>query len=114
MNFSSVGPSQGLQFFMNFSNVGPSQGLQFFTNCSTMGPFPGLQSFRHRLLQCGSSAGSQVLLENLLQRGVPTGSQPPSGIHLLQHGVLHGLQVDICSTVDLHGLQGDSLLSPWS
>ncbi|KAK4827475.1 hypothetical protein QYF61_018711, partial [Mycteria americana] len=29
--------------------------------------------------------------------------------HLLQHGVLHGLQVDICSTVDLHGLQGDSL-----
>ena len=24
-------------------------------------------------------------------------------------GVLHGLQVDICSTVDVHGLQGDSL-----
>ena len=37
------------------------------------------------------------------------GSQPPSGIHLLWHGVLHGLQVDICSTMDLHGLQGDSL-----
>ena len=34
----------------------------------------------------------------------------PSGhIHLLQCGVLHWLQVDICSTVDLHGLQGDSL-----
>ena len=30
-------------------------------------------------------------------------------IHLLWRGVLHGLQVDICSTVDLHGLQGDSL-----
>jgi len=45
----------------------------------------------------------------LLQRGLPMGSQTPLGIHLLQCGVLHGLQVDICSTVDLHGLQGDSL-----
>uniref|UniRef100_A0A8B9MTF9 SPATS2-like protein n=1 Tax=Accipiter nisus TaxID=211598 RepID=A0A8B9MTF9_9AVES len=46
---------------------------------------------------------------NLLQRGLPTGSQPPFGIHLLRRGILHGLQVDISSTVDLHGLQGDSL-----
>ena len=30
-------------------------------------------------------------------------------IHLLRHGVLHGLRVDVCSTVDLRGLQGDSL-----
>ncbi|KAK4832092.1 hypothetical protein QYF61_020707 [Mycteria americana] len=45
----------------------------------------------------------------LLQHGISTGSQPPSGTHLLQHGVLHGLQVDICSTMDLHGLQGDTL-----
>ncbi|KAK4826053.1 hypothetical protein QYF61_004168 [Mycteria americana] len=37
------------------------------------------------------------------------GSQPPLGIHLLWCGVLHGLQVEICSTVNLHGLQGDSL-----
>jgi len=37
------------------------------------------------------------------------GSQPPSGIHLVWCGVLHGLQVDICSIVDLHGLEGDSL-----
>uniref|UniRef100_A0A663FDX8 Endosomal transmembrane epsin interactor 1 n=1 Tax=Aquila chrysaetos chrysaetos TaxID=223781 RepID=A0A663FDX8_AQUCH len=44
---------------------------------------------------------------SLLQCRLPTGSQPPSGIHLLQHGVFHGLQVDICSTVDLCGLQGD-------
>ena len=28
---------------------------------------------------------------------------------LLWRGVLHGLQVDICSIMDLHGLQGDSL-----
>jgi len=38
------------------------------------------------------------------------GLQLPSGhIHLLQHGVLPGLQVDICSTMELFGLQGDSL-----
>jgi len=42
--------------------------------------------------------------------GLSTGSQPPSGIHLLWPGVLHELQVDICSTVDLHELQRDSLL----
>ena len=37
------------------------------------------------------------------------GSQPPSGIHLLQLGVSHSLQVDIYSIMDLHGLQEDSL-----
>ena len=53
--------------------------------------------------------GSTGPARSLLQHGLPTGSQHPSGIHLLRRGVLHGLQVDICSTVDLHGLQGDSL-----
>jgi len=46
---------------------------------------------------------------SLLQRRIPTGSHPPLGIHLLWCGVFHRLQVDICSTVDLHGLQGNSL-----
>ena len=64
------GPPHGRQSSMNFSNVGPSHGLQFFTNCSSVGPFHGLQSFRHRLLQRGSPTGSQVLPENLLQRGL--------------------------------------------
>ena len=45
---------------------------------------------------------------SLLQRGVPMGSQHPSGTHLLQCGV-NGLQVEICSPVELPGLQGDSL-----
>jgi len=53
--------------------------------------------------------GSQVLPANLLQHRVSMGSHLPSGIHLLQCRALHGLQVDICSTMDLHGLQGDSL-----
>jgi len=91
------------------------------------GPFHKVQSFRKRLLQCGSPMGAQALPANLLQcgllslhgstgpgrsllqHGLPMGSQPPSGIHLLRHGVFHSLQVDICSIVNLHGLQGDNL-----
>ncbi|KAK4828040.1 hypothetical protein QYF61_022817 [Mycteria americana] len=73
------------------------------------------------------SMESQVLPANLLQHGllspwVHRFCQEPApvrglhgvtasfgSIHLLQRGVLHRLQVDICSTVNLHGLQGDSL-----
>jgi len=51
---------------------------------------------------------------SLLQHGLPTGSQPPSGIHLLRRGVLHGLQVVISSIMDLHGLQGNLCSSAWS
>ena len=88
---SAWGPSHGRQSSMNFSNVGPSHGLQFFTNCSSVGPLPGLQSFRHRLLQRGSPTGSQVLPENLLQRGLlsPRGhrsSQEPAPARA-SHGV---------------------------
>jgi len=53
--------------------------------------------------------GSTGPARSLLQCGLPTGSQLPSGIHLLRCGVLPRLQVDICSTEDLHGLQWDSL-----
>ena len=110
---SSCAPAWGLshrsQSSMNFSNVGPSHGLQFLTNCSSVGAFHRVQSFRNRLLQHGSPTGSQVLPANLLQHGLPTESQPLLGIYLLWHGILHGLQVDICSNVDLHGLQAHSL-----
>jgi len=46
---------------------------------------------------------------SLIQCRLSTGSQPPSGIPLLQHEVLHRLQVEICSTVDFCRLQGDNL-----
>jgi len=90
---------------MNFSNTSPSHGLQLFTNCPSVGPSQGLQSFRNRLLQRGSPMGSQALPANLLrcgllslhgstvpgrsllQRRLPTGSQLPSGTHLLWCGV---------------------------
>ena len=111
---------------MNFSSVGPSHRLQCFTNCSSVGPSHRLQSFWHRLLQLGSPTGSQVLPENLFQRGLLSpwvyrsclepgpawashGVTASFGNPLLRCGVLPGLQVEICSTVDLPGLQGDSL-----
>ncbi|KAM9590846.1 uncharacterized protein ACIBXB_005895 [Morphnus guianensis] len=79
------------------------------TDCSSVGPPRGHKSCQ-KICSVGSSLHrSAGPARSLLQRRVPTGSQPPSGTHLLRCGVLHGLQVDICSTVDLHGLQGDSL-----
>jgi len=91
-----------------------------------VGPFHRVQSFRNRLVQHGSPTGSQVLPVNLLQHGLlspwvyrswqepaPVWS-PHSVTDSFRHppalawGPFHGLQVDICSTVDLYGLQGDN------
>ena len=90
------------------------------------GCFPQAVVLQERTALVWVPHGGQFLPENLLQCGLPStgcrscqepppvwaphGLQLPSGhIHLLKHGVLHGLQVDIFSTVVLHGLQGDSL-----
>jgi len=51
--------------------MSPSHGLQVFTNCPSVGPSHEVQSFRN----------------GLLQHRLPMGSQPPSGMHLLRHGV---------------------------
>ena len=37
--------------------------------------------------------------------GCPQGASSFRNIHLLWHGVLHGLQVYVCSIINLHGLQ---------
>jgi len=92
--FPAWGPSHGRQSSMNLPKVSPSRRVQFF---------------RNTLLQHGSPKGSQVLPANLFQHRLPLVSQPLLDIHLLWCGVLHGLQVEICSTMDLHGLQGHSL-----
>jgi len=107
--------------------VSPSHGLQLFTNCPSVGPSHGVQSFRNRLLQHGSPMGSEALPANLLRRGLlsppvcrssqePASARAPHGVTAsfrhtpaLAWGLFHGLQVDICSTVDLHGLQGHNL-----
>jgi len=120
------GPYHGRQSSINFSSVSPSHWLQFSMNCSYMGPSHGVQPFRNRLLQCGSQRGHKSYQQtcssmgsslhtstgparSLLQLGVSMGSQPPSDIHPLRCGVLHGLQVDICSSMDLHGLRRQNL-----
>lgn len=82
----------------------------------TQVPFTGCSTSRTE--QCGFPMRSQVLLANMLeggllsswlQDGLPTGSQSPVGIHLLQE-----LQVELCSSMDLHGMEEGSLASPWS
>jgi len=121
------GSSHRRQFSTNVSNVSPSHGLQLFTNCPSMGPSHGVQSFRNRLLQRGSPMGSQALPANLLQHGLLSPQvrrswqesapvQAPHGVTAsFRHppapvwGPFHGLQVAICSTMDLHGLQGNNL-----
>jgi len=112
--------------FHKLSNASPSHGLQLFTNCPSMGPSPRVQSFRNRLLQHGSPWGHQPCQQTCSGVGsslpgsagsgrslpLSTGSQLPSGIPLLQPwGPFHGLQVEICSTVDLHGMQGTACLT---
>ena len=80
------------------------------TGCSSVGPPWGHKSCQQTCSSVDSSLhGSTGQGRSLRQHGFSTGSQPPLGIHLLQRGVLPWLQVDICSTVNLHGLQGDNL-----
>jgi len=99
------GHSDQRQFSTNFSSISPSHGLQLFMNCPSVGPLHGVQSFSNRLPQHGSPMGSQALPANLLRcellspwvrrswqepapAQAPHGvTQPPSGIHLLRHGV---------------------------
>jgi len=124
---SSVKDPHGRQFSTNFSNVSPSHGLQLFMNCPSVGPFQGVQTFRNRLFQREVPPGSQALPENLLQSGFLSPwvcrswqeSTPAWAPHRVtasfRHtsapawGPFHQLQVDICTTVDLHGLQGNNL-----
>jgi len=80
------------------------------TDCTSVDSSWGHKSCQQTCSSMGSSLhGATGPARTLLQRGVSTRSQHPSGIHLLWHRVLHWLQVDICSTLDRHGLQRDSL-----
>ena len=80
------------------------------TGFSSMDPPWGHKSCQQTCSSVGSSLHrSTGPARSLLQHSLPTGPQPPSGIHLLWHGVFHGLQVYICSTVDLY-----EPASPWS
>jgi len=106
--------------------VSPSHGLQLFMNCPSVGHSHGVQSFRNPA-PVWVPTGSQALPANLLRHGLlsprvhrscqdPALARAPHGVTAsfkhpppLAWGPFHGLQVKICSTMDLHGLQGDSL-----
>jgi len=81
------------------------------TGCSSVGPLRGHKFCQQTCSSVGSSLsmGPQVLPGGCSKCGLPIRSQSPLGIHLLQLGFFCGLQVDICCTMDLHGLQEDSL-----
>ena len=101
--------------------------MGYSKNYSNMALSHTVWSFRNRLIQRRSLTGTQVLPANLLCCGLLSpqdhrSCQEPASvwtshgvtasfgcIYLLLRKGLHGLQVDICPTVDLHGLQGDSL-----
>jgi len=89
-------------------------------------PFPRAAAL-HELLQHGCPTGSQALPANLLQCELlspqvhrscqePAPARAPHRVTAsFRHppapawGPFHGLQVEICSTMDLHGLQGSNL-----
>jgi len=75
-----------------------------------MGPPRGHESCQQICSSVGSSLHKSTCpVKNLLLHRLSTESQHPSGIHLLWRGVLHRLHMDIYATMDLHGLQSDSL-----
>lgn len=102
-------PSHGRLISMNSSSVSPSHRQQSSPNCCSVG-----LSSRGAVLQGQVSPAWE---QGPSLHGAPTGSQPPPGIHQLQHGLLHGLQVDLCiphgspgaagAGLSHHGLQGN-------
>lgn len=120
------GSSHRKQFSTNFFNMSPSHGLEFFINCSSVSSFHGVQSFRSRLFQCGSSMGSwqQTCCSVGFSLQRHRSCKEPAlvwachrvtasfGDPLLQCGVLHRLQVDVCSSVNRYGHMSGTAASP--
>lgn len=73
---------------------------QFYRICQQTSPCMGSS------LQ-GSTDPARILQTHVFY-GVTTSFKD---IHLLWHGVLHGLKVDLCSTMILHCLQGHTCLT---
>lgn len=121
--------SYGSHSSMTYSSTGPSPSreLKFFTNSSSMCPFHVLQSFRNTPLL--HLAGTQVLAENLLQCGLLSTWGHRSCQETVQVWVSHGATTsfayppalswgpsmgcrgNLCSTSNLHRLQGHSSLT---
>ena len=105
----------GCSFSQTASAWFPSTGCSpSGTECSSVSPPQGHKTCQKTYSSTSFSLpGSTGPARSLLWCRLPTGSQPLLGIHLILtscwRGVLHGLQVDICSAMNVHGMQGDSL-----
>ena len=86
------------------------------TGCSSMGPPRGHKPCQQTCCSMGSSLHRATgPARSLLYHGLPTGSQHPSGIHLLWCGVLHRPWGHSLPHHGLHhGLQGNLFSSTWS
>jgi len=75
-----------------------------------VGPPWGHKPCRQICSSVGSSLpGATGPAKTLVQHRLPTGPQRSLDIYLLECGFLHGLQAEICSTLDLCRLKGHSL-----
>lgn len=93
---------------------GPSHRRQSFTNCSHVGSLLEVLPFMNSLLQNDYSQDHRSCQQNFSSMGSssegcsscqsPAPSLASSGIHLLQCGAVPGLQVDMCCSIDHHGL----------
>lgn len=92
--------------------------------CSGGGPFHGAESFRNRLLQHWYPAGHKSFQQNCsrlgfslhrILTGLCSNMDFPQGHSLLQVSTCSNTEQssrgDLCSTVDLHRLQGNSCLA---
>jgi len=92
----------------------PCSSVRFLSRDSVLHKFLQRESFPwaadlHELPQHGSFSRGAILQEQAAPAWVPHGVTSPASKPAAAWGPFHGLQVDICSTVYLHGLQGDKL-----
>lgn len=101
----------------------PHHRIPFFQNCSSVNSSHREESFKNWLVQKGSPTSHNLCQKpcfcmdsspqataparNVVQHEFST--QPSSGTPLLWNGIPYGLDVDMYSIMDLHGLQGYNL-----
>lgn len=105
---SPWGPSCKRQSCMNFSSVSHSC-REWWNQVHQEQTAPACVPNKVTLCCSCQQTCSSPLVQGPDRILLPMGSQPPSGIHLLQCGVLHRLQEDLRSSMDFTGLQGHSL-----
>lgn len=131
---SPRGSFQERQSSLNFSSVNPSHGLQFFTKCSSICPSHGVQSLRNGLFplsplggahtscqQTCSSMGSSVhgsacSDRTLLSTGCRwmSATLRTSMVHVLGHGYLSMVCTSSCPSLALLSAGLSNTVTPFS